>query len=244
MDKNNYDWASPQNILVILAHPDDPEFFCGGTIAKWAIEGHKISYCLLTKGDKGINDQFLLNDSLKIKELRVKEENKAAKILGVNNVIFFNNPDGYLIPDLSLRRQVVMAIRKFKPDIVVSCDPTNYYMNDRTITHPDHRAAGQVVVDAVFPAAQNEAFFPDLMINGKLKPHKVNEVWLSLPTIANIVIDVTDTWTIKLNALHEHFSQIGDFNIFDKRMRERHTEDSTIENPRFEESFRRIKFQH
>ena len=95
-----------------------------------------------------------MNDSLKIKELRVKEENKAAKILGVNNVIFFNNPDGYLIPDLSLRRQVVMAIRKFKPDIVVSCDPTNYYMNDRTITHPDHRAAGQVVVDAVFPAAQ------------------------------------------------------------------------------------------
>jgi LmbE family N-acetylglucosaminyl deacetylase len=236
-------WDSSQNILIILAHPDDPEFFCGGSIALWNQQGHEVSYCLLTKGDKGINDQFKMDDSNKIKELRVKEERKAAAVLGVKKIIFYDNPDGYLVPNLLLRRQVVKVIRQVKPDIVVSCDPTNYYMRDTTINHPDHRAAGQVVVDSVYPAAQNKAFFPDLLVDKGLIPHKVKEVWLSLPTIANLTIDITNTWETKIRALHEHRSQIGNIEAFDLRMRSRRTEDSTDEYPKFEETFRRINFQ-
>ncbi len=244
MENNTNYWKSPQLILVILAHPDDPEFFCGGTIAKWIKDGHKVKYCLLTKGEKGTNKNFQPNDIDAIKKLRIEEQNRAAAILGVNEVFFYDNPDGYLLPNLLLRRQVVKAIRRIKPDIVVSCDPTNYYIRDTYINHPDHRAAGQVVVDSVFPAAQNQSFFPDLLIGEGLQPHDVKEVWLSLPTSSNIVIDVTSTWELKVRALHEHKSQIGDQKEFDKRMLARHTEDSADENPRFEEIFRRIVFQH
>ena len=243
MDIKDISWKSPQNILVILAHPDDPEFFCGGTIAKWIIEGHNVRYCLLTKGEKGVNEKFMLNDSNAIKRLRIEEQTKAAAILGIANIFFYNNPDGYLQPNLLVRRQVVQAIRRIKPDIVVSCDPTNYYIRDTYINHPDHRAAGQVVVDSVFPAAQNQSFFPDLLIDEGLQPHDVKEVWLSLPTSANVVVDVTLTWEIKIKALHEHRSQIGNLEAFDKRMLSRHTADSTDESPRFEETFRRIIFQ-
>jgi LmbE family N-acetylglucosaminyl deacetylase len=242
LNKNNF-WDLPQSILVILAHPDDPEFFCGGSIALWNQQGHKVSYCLLTKGDKGINDQFKMNDSNKIKEQRIKEERKAAAVFGVKDIIFYDNPDGYLVPNLLLRRQVVRAIRQIKPDVVISCDPTNYYMRDTTINHPDHRAAGQIVVDSVYPAAQNEAFFPDLLVDEGLKPHKVKEIWLSLPSIENLIVDITDTWELKIRALHEHKSQIGNIEAFDLRMRSRRTEDSTDQNPRFEEKFRRIIFQ-
>jgi LmbE family N-acetylglucosaminyl deacetylase len=211
-------WDTKQKILVILAHPDDPEFFCGATIAKWTAEGHQVSYCLLTMGDKGVNDHFSQTEN--IKELRIEEQT----------------------PNLELRKEVVGVIRKVKPDIVVTCDPTNYYLRDSYINHPDHRAAGQVVIDAVFPAAQNILFFPELEKELHLEPHHVKEVWISLPKEPNIAIDVTETWPRKLEALTKHASQIGDIDQFYIRMRSRHTEDSSDESPRYEEVYRRIVF--
>ena len=233
-------WETKQKILVILAHPDDPEFFVGGTLSIWAKEGHEISYCLLTKGDKGINEQF--KGSKDIRKLRIDEQNEAAKVIGAKNITFLDYEDGYLTPSLELRKDVARAIRMEKPDIVVTCDPTNYYMRDSYINHPDHRAAGQVVIDAVFPAAQNELFFPELMTEEHLAPHHVKEVWISLPKEPNIFVDITDTWDIKINALLKHASQVGDKDKFLERMRTRRTEDSTDENPRYEEMFRRIVF--
>jgi len=233
-------WDSKQKILVVLAHPDDPEFFCGGTLSKWDQEGHNISYCLLTKGDKGINEKF--RGSENIQKLRIEEQYKAAKLLGVKQIIFLDNEDGYLTPNLDLRKEVASVIRKLKPDIVVTCDPTNYYIRDSYINHPDHRAAGQVVIDAVFPAAQNELFFPELLRDEKLEPHHVKEVWISLPKEPNVFIDVTDTWEIKIQALLYHASQIGEKEKFLERMRSRRTDDSSDENPRYEEMFRRVVF--
>lgn len=227
-----------QQILVILAHPDDPEFFCGATLAQWALDGHHIAYCLLTKGDKGTNEQFPDNQQLSC--LRMDEQRNAASVIGVQDITFLNNPDGYLQPTLDLRKQIVRIIRQKRPDIVVSCDPTNYYMRDVYINHPDHRAAGQAVIDAVFPAAQNPDFFPELQDEEGLQPHHVQEVWLSLPKEPNVIFNVTDTWQIKLSALHEHKSQIGDVGKFDQRMLERRSEESTRQDPRFEESFLRI----
>ena len=139
-----------------------------------------------------------------------------------------------------MRRKITGEIRKNKPDIVVTCDPTNFFIHDTYINHPDHRAAGQVTIDAVFPAAQNPYFFPELMDDDGLCPHHVEEVWLSLPKDPNVIIDVTEFWDFKISALLEHKSQIGDQAAFIKRMTARRTDDSSEENPRYEESFRQI----
>jgi LmbE family N-acetylglucosaminyl deacetylase len=235
-------WSSPQKILVILAHPDDPEFFCGATLAHWARAGHGITYCLLTCGDKGFNDTTTRDmTSADLCTLRRTEQRAAADVIGAGTVHFLDREDGYLIPDLSLRREVVRVIRREKPDILITCDPQNLFAG-YGLNHPDHRAAGQVVLDAVFPAANNKAFFPELLNEG-LDPHMPHEVWCSLTSQPNTILDVTNTWEIKLAALLHHASQIGDVERFKERMRSRRTEDSTDENPRYEEKFRVVKYR-
>jgi LmbE family N-acetylglucosaminyl deacetylase len=233
-------WLETQNILVILAHPDDPEFFCGGTLARWALAGHRITYLLMTCGDKGRNPS---NEEIAGEDLcamRQQEERAAAAVIGAQGVHFLDHEDGTLIPDLRLRREVVRFIRQFKPDILVTCDPQNLFAS-YGINHPDHRAAGQVVLDAVFPAAGNALFFPELL-KEDLAPHQPHEVWVALTEQPNLVLDVTETWPIKLKALMEHKSQIGDPAKFEQRMRSRRTKGSTDANPRFEEKFRVVKY--
>jgi len=235
-------WQTPQNILVILAHPDDPEFFCGATLARWARAGHHITYQLLTCGDKGFNPTThpeMTPDTLC--EIRHEEQNAAAQVIGVDTVHIMNNPDGYLIPDLNLRRDVVRVIRKYKPDILVTCDPQTLFAT-YGINHPDHRAAGQVVLDAVFPAAGNLTFFPELLKEG-FQPHMPKEVWCSLTNQPNTIIDVTDVWDIKLKAILEHKTQVQDADQLIERFKSRRAEDSTEENPRYEEKFRVVKYQ-
>jgi LmbE family N-acetylglucosaminyl deacetylase len=235
-------WNSRKKVLVILAHPDDPEFFCGATLARWCHEGHNIQYCLITSGNKGSDDPSITPEALT--KIRQIEQEKAASIIGVTKIHHLGYDDGTLIPDLKVRKDVIRVIRKVKPEIVVTCDPTNYFPNETYINHPDHRAAGEIAIDAVFPAAGNTMFFPELIMDEGLQPHSVEEVWLSLTNQPTITIDISDFFEIKLIALHEHKSQIGDSEAFDKRMRTtRHTSDSTNESPRYEESFRRIVFR-
>ncbi len=231
-------WQAEQKILVILAHPDDPEFFCGATLARWARAGHEIHYFILTCGDKG-GDPKLTSEQLCV--LRQAEQQKAAAIIGVKSVTFLDLEDGYLVPSLNLRRECVRAIRRARPNILVTCDPTLLYTAFGTINHPDHRAAGQVVLDAVFPAAGNPHFFPELL-QERLDPHTPREVWISIPSAATVTLDITDTWPVKLTALKEHKSQIGDPVKLEERLRSRRAEGSTEENPRFEERFRVIKY--
>jgi LmbE family N-acetylglucosaminyl deacetylase len=234
-------WEKPQKILVILAHPDDPEFFCGASLARWARAGHEIHYFLLTCGDKGFDDIHASADQ--ICTTRHAEQNAAAAILGVKSVRFLDREDGFLIPTIDLRREVVRIIRLVKPDVLVTCDPTHLFAGDYYINHPDHRYAGQVVLDAVFPAASNPFFFPDLIEFEGLQPHKPREVWISLTDNPNVILDVTDTWEEKIRALKEHRSQIGDPKEFEQRMRARKSERSTEENEYYEEKFRVIKFR-
>jgi len=234
-------WETPQKILVILAHPDDPEFFCGATLARWARAGHEIHYLLLTCGDKGFDDPTATSDH--ICAVRQAEQNAAAAIIGVKTVRFLDHEDGYLVPSIELRREVVRTIRQIKPDILVTCDPTHLFAGDYYINHPDHRYAGQVVLDAVFPAVNNPFFFPELIKNEGLQPHKVREVWVSLTGNPTVTLDVTNTWEIKVLALKEHKSQIGDPKEFEQRMRARKSEKSTEENEYYEENFRVIKFR-
>jgi LmbE family N-acetylglucosaminyl deacetylase len=241
IDKQNVPgvWEESQKILVILAHPDDPEFFCGATLAFWARAGHSIHYSLLTNGNKGGGPVVTPEDLV---PLRKSEQLKAAAVIGALTVDFLGLEDGYLVPSLDLRREVVRIIRRVKPDVLVTCDPSLLYSWFGRVNHPDHRAAGQVVLDAVFPAAGNTHFFPELIEKEGLLPHTPREVWVSLASSPTVTMDVTDTWDVKINALKEHKSQVGDLITFEKRMRSRHTEKSTDNSPRYEEYFRVLNF--
>lgn len=239
---SNEGWKTKKSILVVLAHPDDPEFFCGGTLARWTKAGHDVHYCLITNGNKGSDDPNIT--PVELATLREIEQKKAAEIIGVHHIEQLGYDDGMLIADLQARKDVVRVIRKIKPNILVSCDPTNFFPNEGYINHSDHRTAGQIALDAVFPASGNRMFFPELITEENLHPHSVEEVWLSLTSQPDINIDITDTFEIKLKALLEHKSQIGDPDAFVRRMRNtRHTKDTTIDDPRYEEGFKRFVFR-
>lgn len=235
-------WDSPRNILVILAHPDDPEFFCGATLAKWAREGHHITYVLLTCGDKGYNavttTAHITPDELCA--VRHEEQYAAAKVIGAEAVHIMDFPDGHLVPDMDARRRVVREIRRHKPDILVTCDPQTLFAT-YGINHPDHRAAGQVVLDAVFPAAGNAAYFPELL-EEDFQPHMPKEVWCSLTMQPNTTMDITELWETKLQAILEHKTQVQDAEKLKERFKARRAENSTEENPRYEEKFKVIKY--
>jgi len=232
-------WAAPKEILIILAHPDDPEFFLGGTIARWIKAGHLVRYLLLTRGDKGAKDEALDFDS--ITKTRIIEQEKAAKSLGVESVKYLDYEDGYILPNLDLRKAIVREIRKIRPDILATCDPTNIFPSQQYINHPDHRYTGQAVIDAVFPAAGNHFFFPELLIEG-YEPHEVEEVWMSLTNQPNVVLDVREHWNDRIQALKMHASQIGLPEAFEKYMLKRLgiAEDEPF---KYEEKFRVIKFR-
>jgi LmbE family N-acetylglucosaminyl deacetylase len=233
-------WTEAQTILVILAHPDDPEFFCGATIARWASLGHTVHYCLLTRGDKGVRDQAV--DPVELAHTREGEQRGAADALGVKQLVFLDYYDGYLVPSLDARRDVVREIRRFRPDVVVACDP-NQMFGDNSINHPDHRYSGQIVVDAFFPAAGNPLYFPELLQQEGLEPFAPKELWLTVTGNPNTTVDVSAYWEYKIRALHNHATQISDMSKLDERMRGRHTADTTLESPRYEEKFRRFIFR-
>jgi LmbE family N-acetylglucosaminyl deacetylase len=235
-------WSDQKRILVILAHPDDPEFFCGATLSRWARAGHQIEYYLLTCGDKGYNDttgpEHMTPDELCA--LRHREQQEAAAVIGASAVHFLDRPDGYLVADLDLRRDIVRLIRKRRPDILVTCDPQTLF-TVFGINHPDHRAAGQAVLDAVFPAAGNASYFPELLAEG-LAPHMPQEVWCALTNQPSVVLDITGDWPTKLEALLKHRTQIGDVEKFKARMLSRRVEGSTETEPHFEEKFRVVRY--
>jgi LmbE family N-acetylglucosaminyl deacetylase len=234
-------WPTSQKILVILAHPDDPEFFCGATLARWARAGHDITYLILTGGDKGYNPTTQPDMTPeKLRDIRHAEQQNAARVIGAKAVHFLDLEDGYLVPDLNLRRDVVRQIRKFKPDILVTCDPQNLFAL-YGINHPDHRACGQVVIDAVFPAANNVAFFPELIKEG-FEPHMPREIWVTLTNQPNTILDVTETYETRIQAILEHKTQVQDVEKLLERLRSRHTEDSSEEKPRYEDKFRVVKY--
>jgi LmbE family N-acetylglucosaminyl deacetylase len=230
------DWDIPQRVLVILAHPDDPEFFCGASVARWTKTGHHVEYCLLTCGDKGTKDRTI--ETKKLCGIRQEEQRAAAAILGVNIIHFLNYEDGYLVPSLELRRDITRIIRQIRPDILVTCDPRTLFAGGNRLNHPDHRAAGQAALDAVFPAARDHLIFIELWRDENLEPHIVREVWVCGTLEPNTTLDVTETWETKIRALFEHKSQIGDAGLLAERMRKRRSADSTVESPRYEEKFR------
>jgi LmbE family N-acetylglucosaminyl deacetylase len=239
IDLSALDWPKETRILVILAHPDDPEFFLGGTIAMWTQAGYQVDYGLLTDGELGLSEAF--PDSVELAKVRHNEQRAAADALGVSSITWFGYPDGFLVPDLEKRKVIARFIRQMKPNVVVSSDPTSFYLGENYLNHPDHRAAGQIVAEGLFPAVGNRGFFPELLSEG-YEPHQVSELWMSLPANKNIDIDVTDYWDFRVKALLNHLSQVGTPDVFMQRMQDRRN--NAIEGPDcYVESFRRIVFR-
>jgi LmbE family N-acetylglucosaminyl deacetylase len=226
-----------QRVLLVMAHPDDAEFSCGGTLAKWAQEGKEIRYLLLTCGDKGSDSPDMTPEMLCAD--RQVEQRAAAAVLGVKDVTFLHNLDGELANTPEVRRDIVREIRRFKPQVIVTNDPTTYFRANVYINHSDHRTAGATTLDAVFPAAGNRMYFPELLAEG-FEPHPIKEIWLTGSNEPNMWVDVTDTLEIKLAALQQHKSQIKDMAEMDKRLRER-LRRPDVDREMYAESFRVLK---
>ena len=188
------------DVLVITPHPDDAEYGVAGTVARWTREGKKVVYVICTNGNKGTSDPNVKPEDLI--EIRKKEQMAAADVLGVSEVIFLGLPDQGLEETPQFRKQIVRLIRRYRPEIVVTADPYRRY-----IWHRDHRIAGQVVLDAVFPYARDRLAYPDLIEEG-LPPHKVREMLFWASEDINFRSDISDTFDLKLEALRCHNSQM------------------------------------
>jgi len=207
------------SVLVVMAHPDDAEFGCGGTIAKWAAAGKEVNYVLCTSGDKGSSDPN--TNPYNLAKIRRVEQANAAHALGAREVVFLSYEDGTLTNTLELRRDIVREIRRFRPDAVICQDPTMRFGGNRYLNHPDHRAAGDACLDAVYPSARDPHVFPELLVDG-FEPHKVREVFMSTMQSPDVWVDITECFERKLEGLRQHNSQVGDrFDQVVERVRER-----------------------
>jgi LmbE family N-acetylglucosaminyl deacetylase len=196
----------PERVLVIVAHPDDADFGVAGTIALWVRAGTVARLVCCTSGDAGADDPN--TDPLALARLREDEQRAAASVVGYDEVVFLHRPDGALENDLALREELVRVIRQFKPDAVVTMDPTVVIFDDGFIQHTDHRTAGLAAVDAVYPAARNAMAFPNLMLHEDLAPHTVNTLLLFFTDKASAWVDTSDTLETKIEALRRHASQL------------------------------------
>jgi LmbE family N-acetylglucosaminyl deacetylase len=200
--------AGPRRVAVFTPHPDDAEIICGGTMARWAAEGHEVTLVLLTGGHNGSDDPEMTH--ARLAEIREQEQLAASAILGVKETIFLRYPDSTLVADLNLRRHLVRVIREIKPHVVISMDPTRFWEGPSYINHPDHRAAGEATLAAVYPAARNRLTFLELAEEG-YEPWVVEEVYISSSENANLAVDITDYMDVKIAALNAHVSQVGEW---------------------------------
>lgn len=203
--------AAPERVMSIHAHPDDQEFTVGGTLAKWARAGSHIVTVCLTSGGAGSNE-WTPKDMTRDKLVKIREEEQraACRVLGVAETIYLGYEDGMLEPSIALRRDVTRLIRRHRPTVVLCGDPTVRYYGNIYLNHPDHRAAADVALDAVFPSAQTRLIFPELIDEG-LEPHHVETVWIHGAEKPDTWVDISDTLAVKLAALKEHKTQMGEW---------------------------------
>jgi LmbE family N-acetylglucosaminyl deacetylase len=194
---------APARVLVICAHPDDVDFGAAGTVAALTDAGTEVTYCIVSSGEAGSDHLDLAAGPLA--ELRETEQRAAAKEVGVDDVEFLHHPDGRIEASLDLRRDLSAVIRRVRPDVVVSQSPERLFSRIFA-SHPDHLAAGEAALCAVYPDARNPRAFPELVQRG-LEPHTVRQVWLMASAEPDLRIDVTDTFDRKIAALRAHDSQ-------------------------------------
>lgn len=228
--------------MVVVAHADDAEFGCSGTVAKLCSEGWEMVYVLCTDGSKGTSNREI--SSQELARIRRQEQLNAGKVLGLKDVVFLDYPDSYLQPTLELRRDIAREIRRYRPDVLICQYPMRTLDGFWGVGHPDHMAAGEAALAAVFPTARDHLTFPELLEAG-FEPHKVAEVWVMGHPQPDLWIDVTDHMGTAIKALMQHVSQINGRTEEDlgKRMREWRREEAVGKGMQYAEAFKRLKMR-
>ncbi|MEW5961340.1 MAG: PIG-L deacetylase family protein [Chloroflexota bacterium] len=205
MNNNHY---VPKKVMIIVAHPDDIEFSSAGTVARWVQAGAEVVYVLCTSGDVGIDEPGMTKE--KAAQIREAEQMAAAGVVGVKEVVFLREPDGMLENTIALRKRLVREIRRFKPEVVITGDPTIVWATSDYINHPDHRAAAGAALDAVFPAAGQPNLFEELAQEG-ITAHKVRKVYVTSWGQSDTFVNISHTIDLKIKALKQHISQMRDW---------------------------------
>ncbi len=229
---------SSVHAMVISPHPDDAEFGVAGTVARWTRESKAVVYVICTNGNKGSDDRDMTPETLA--DIRETEQRDAARVLGVEEVVFLGHPDQSLEDSSEFRKDLVREIRKYRPQVVATTDPYRRY-----VWHRDHRITGQVALDAVFPCARNHLTYPDLLEEG-LEPHTVSEMLFWGAEETNCRFDITDTFDLKVEALRCHKSQIGQPGAPDWAEWIRSVNRAMAKEESFElaEAFHRVEIRH
>ena len=204
------DWNEIQRAMVVFAHPDDAEFGTAGTVARMTCDGKEVVYVVVTDGSKGSSDPAMTRERLTA--TREREQRAAAEVLRVSDVCFLGFEDGVLEPSMAVRKAISAAIRKYKPDVVISQSPVRDLGTVIFAQHPDHLAAGEATLASVYPSARDRMTFPELLDQG-LEPHIVREVWIVGTGRPDFFVDVSTVLDMKVRALRAHKSQVGERNI-------------------------------
>lgn len=238
-DLNQY---TPKVVLAVGAHADDIDFGASGSVAKWAQGGAEVHYLVITDGSKGTSDPTMTPERLVA--MRQQEQRDAVAALGAKEAHFLGYEDGLLEVTMQLKKDIVRVIRQIRPDTVVVMDPTMIYVPEfNFINHPDHRAAGQATLDAVFPLARDHLSFPDLYTTEKLQPHKVAHILLINLEKQNYHVDIAETIELKLEGLKRHASQLADATIMQDSVRARAAKLGVHTGSKYAEGFIRIDTQ-
>ncbi len=229
----------PQRVLVVIPHPNEAEFWCGGTISKWINEGATVRYVLCTDGGKGTGDRESTSEAIGIQ--RTREQYKAAELLGVSEVVELKFPDGELEDTSDFRRHLVRQIRQVRPDVVICPEP--YRKN--LAWHRDHRITGQVALDAVFPCARDHLHFVELWRDEGLEPHKTGTVLFWGTERPDTYVDIGEFLDIKTRAAMVHTSQVAEYPPEDIRgfIESQATEAASDQECTYGEAFRKVTFR-
>jgi len=204
-----------RRVLVVTAHPDDVDFGAAGSVARWTADGVEVAYCIVTNGEAGGFDDRATRDE--VPAMRQAEQRAAAAVVGVTDVTFLGHPDGRLVASIELRRDITRVIRRVRPQRVLCQSPQRVW-GRIFASHPDHLAAGEATLCAVYPDSRNPYAFAELLDEG-LEPWTVDQVWMMAHEQANRWVDITGTIDRKVKALLSHASQIPDPDAIDSRLR-------------------------
>ena len=208
-----------ERALVVVAHPDDADFWAGGTVATWTNAGSAVTYLVLTDGDAGGFDESVPRDE--VPRIRRAEQQAAAAVLGAREVRFLGRREGTLQPGPELRREIVRVVRQVRPQRLLTWSPEWNWQRFRTSCHADHRATGELALTAAYPEASNQFAHMELLHDERLEPWTVSEFWLVNSAVPNHYVDVTDVFERKLEALRAHASQTKHRDGLAAQMRER-----------------------
>jgi len=233
----------PKSAMSIHAHPDDQDFTVAGTLARWSRAGTYIVSVIITSGDAGSNDPDKSPEyKAELARLREEEQRLANSVLGVRETVFLRYPDGELVASLNLRRDLTRLIRRHRPEVVVTADPTAWFYGNDYINHPDHRAAAEAALYAVFPSSGTRMIFTELLEEGLL-PHNVKRLYVHGNEKPDTWVDIADTLDLKIQALKKHLSQ-GDTHDSEKMIRDWAEEEGKEKGLRYAEAFRVIILDH